>query len=249
MVWQQATTGKPPRLAENELHLWHLPLELNAADTVQAIKMLNATQRDKYHRRATEELQKAYLAGRFHLLTLLAAYNSVEPLDLQLSYGRLNKPYLDPNPQNIEFNFTDTTTDQGASALLAFTKTHAVGVDIEALTRRSNFAAIVARRFSAAETAYVTAGDGEIDAQRFLAYWTRKEAFGKATGRGINFKMQDMDLASPGSFELNFTSDHQPGLPFRLQQIQLGTDFIASVVHASHQPLTIKSFKSANHWP
>ncbi|NNC99819.1 MAG: 4'-phosphopantetheinyl transferase superfamily protein [Gammaproteobacteria bacterium] len=247
--WQSAATDAPPNLEDRQIHLWSLPLHLSDSEVERAKLMLNDTQRDKFARRATPELQNAYLAGRYHLMTLLGAYSRVDPHRLQLSYNRLNKPYLDPNPEDIQFNFTDTITAQGSCGLLAFSRSFALGVDIESLARRSNFAAIVAKRFTAAETDYVTESNGEINAARFLACWTRKEAFGKATGRGINFKMRNIDLASPGSFELDFASDDQPGRPFRLQQFQMGNDFIASLVHEGHQSLPIRAFKSANHIP
>ena len=249
LEWQTAATHAPPRLADNEIHLWYVPLVLSTCDGDQAIGLLNDIQRDKYQRRATPQLRRSYLASRFHLLTLLGAYSKVATEEVQLSYGRLNKPYLNPNPQNIEFNCTDTANDSDGVGLFAFSKANALGVDIEALTRRSNFAAIVARRFSSAETDYVTESNGSINPHRFLAYWTRKEAYGKASGKGINFSMRDMDLASPDSFELNFHSDDRPSLPFRLQQIEIDRDFIASVAHAGHHPLAIKAFRLANQIP
>jgi 4'-phosphopantetheinyl transferase len=176
-------------------------------------------------------------------MTLLAGYNSWCSEDVKISYSRLNKPYLNPNPLDIQFNFSDTLPSPGDAgkgvALLAFTRSLAVGVDIEFLKRQSNFSAIVAKRFSQAETDYVTEQNRTINARRFLAYWTRKEAYGKAIGQGINFRMRDMDLASPDSFELPFTSADQP---YRLQQVQIGEDLIAAIVHQGHEKVRIKAF-------
>ena len=243
LEWQIADSSSPPSLLENQLHLWFVPLNLDSQQQQNAIELLNDTQRDKYQRRATPALQQAYLAGRYHLMNMLGAYNRISAQQVNLNYSRLNKPYLNPNPGHIQFNFTDTVIDASSVALLAFTRFKAVGVDIESLARRSNFAAIVKKRFSPAETSYVTQDDGSIDARRFLAYWTRKEAYGKATGQGINFKMNEMDLASPNSFDLKFEDKDQPAQPFSLQQIQIGDDLISSVVHQGHRDITIKAFK------
>ncbi|MFT7525136.1 MAG: 4'-phosphopantetheinyl transferase [Arenicella sp.] len=245
LEWQIADSSSPPSLRKNQLHLWFVTLSLDGEQQENAVALLNDTQRDKYHRRATPALKESYLAGRYHLMNILGAYNRVSAQEVKLSYSRLNKPYLNPNPSDIQFNFTDTVIDSSGVALLAFARFKAVGVDIESLTRRSNFSAIVKKRFSVAETNYVTQDDGSIDARRFLAYWTRKEAYGKATGRGINFKMNEMDLASPNSFDLKFEDRDQPAQPFSLQQIQIGDDLISSVVHQGHQNIEIKGFNIA----
>lgn len=245
LEWQIADLSSPPSLLKNQLHLWFVALSLDGEQQEDAMELLNDTQRDKYHRRATPALQESYLAGRYHLMNILGAYNQMPAQEVNLSYSRLNKPYLNPNPSDIQFNFTDTVIDSSGVALLAFARFKAVGVDIESLARRSNFAAIVKRRFSAAETCYVTQDDGSIDARRFLAYWTRKEAYGKATGQGINFNMNEMDLASPNSFDLKFEDTDQPAQPFSLQQIQIGDDLISSVVHQGHQNIEIKGFNIA----
>ena len=249
MHWHPVDLCQPQQLNAQELHLWCLPLSLNGQERTNALSWLNANQRDKFERRLTSKLQQSYLAGRYFMLRLLAAYTDVPPAALQISYSRLNKPYLASDSCKIEFNFSDTVTPDGNIGLFALSRTHAVGVDIESLKRRTNFAPIVAKRFSAAESSYVTNSDGAIDPERFLAYWTRKEAYGKATGKGINFKMRELDLASPASFELDFMSDEKPARPFRLQQIQLQNDYIASVVHETHQALEIKAFMSDAHIP
>ena len=249
MQWAATDLGQSRQLSTQEVHLWCLPLTLDSAERALAISWLNAKQRDKFERRLTPQLQQTYLAGRYFMLRLLSAYTNVHPGSVRISYSRLNKPFLASNHHNIEFNYSDTVTAEGNIGLFALSRTRAVGVDIESLSRRTNFAPIVAKRFSAAESAYVTAPDGEVNAERFLAYWTRKEAYGKATGKGINFTMRELDLASPTRFELDFMSDEKPARPFRLQQIQLQNEYIAALVHETHQPLEINAFMSDAHMP
>ena len=248
-TWHQRAIDKPPTLGQGDVHLWCMPLQLNEAQAAVAMALLNDTQRDKYHRRATVELQNSYLAGRYYLMSLLAAYCGGSANELLLSYSRLNKPYLNPNPGNIQFNYTDTTFMGQSWGLLAITIGRAVGVDIECLSRQSKFTAIVKRRFGLSEIDYVTNEGGAINAQRFLACWTRKEAYGKATGQGINFQMRDMDLASPGKFELEFLTADRPSEEYRLTQIEIGQKLIAAVVVAGYQPFVIRAFNPLNQLP
>jgi 4'-phosphopantetheinyl transferase len=202
---------------------------------------------DRYQRRLTPQSRHAYLAGRFHLLQLLAGYAGISSKEVELGYSRLSKPFLTPNPDSLNFNFSDTTLNDRPFGLFAFAKGVELGVDIEALNRTAQFSAIAAKRFSEKELEYVTDKNGEIDPGRFLSIWTRKEAYGKATGMGINFKMREIDLYQEGGLILNFVDSQQHA--FRLQQIQIREEFISCVVHTGHQPLRIKAFSLPNQAP
>jgi len=237
--WQSAELQRVPSLLKHQLHLWWLPLELTEKQKAHALKLLSELQREKYERRRSDALKEAYLAGRYLLLNLLGAYTNTAPNELELSYTRLSKPFLSNPSQNLQFNFTDTTVNDRSVGVFAFALSHDLGVDIEAKQRRSNFIEIAKRRFTHRELEYVY-DDGKLNSEKFLAIWTRKEAFGKATGQGINFKMNTCDLASDNRHELKFFDDDR--CPWRLLQIELGDDFIASVVHAGHQILSITAF-------
>ncbi len=113
-------------------------------------------------------------------------------------------------------------------------------MDIEALSRRGNLAAIVDRRFSAAEKELVTLSNGDIDPQLALCVWTRKEASGKATGQGINFKMNQRDLVCGKHATLNYYDEQDQ--PWHLTQLQAQNDLIACVVTTGHQSPVINAF-------
>lgn len=247
--WQTVSPLSPLRLRNDELHIWCIKLKLEEHQKETAFRLLSDIQRDKYQRRTTTQLKDAYLASRYYLLKLLAGYSSIKAEQVRLAYSRLNKPYLEPNPNDVEFNFTDTSYQGESTGLFAFTNRRPVGVDIEALSRGANFSAIAAKRFSSAEIAYASDELGSIDPHRFLSIWTRKEAYGKATGKGINFKMRDVDLATNDKFVLDFHDDHAMTKEYRLHQIRINQQLVASVVHEGHQPLAIKAFRSTNHFP
>ena len=244
-TWQKQHQLSELCLKKDELHLWWLPLHLEDEQKEFTYSLLNQRQLDKYHRRAHPQLQSAYLAGRYYLLTLLGAYKKCKPAEIKLNYSRLNKPSLDMGSpvreaEAIEFNFTDTTANNQSYGLFAFCLNNSVGVDIEAMSRTSNFSKIANRRFTEQELAYVKEASGELNPQKCLAIWTRKEAYGKATGKGINFQMNERNLISAEDHEYHFNDEQKD---WRLLQIQPEKDFIACVVHETHQPLSIKAFK------
>jgi len=247
--WQIAKEGEIPELQHNEVHLWHLPLELDQQQQERALSFLSDIQHDRYARRRTEH-KASYLAGRYYLLTILAAYSRCKPEQVLLSYTRMNKPFLTDTSAELYFNFTDTRFsidgarrnkgEQTSAGLFAFSRAGELGVDIEALSRRSNFKAIVESRFSKAEQQLVTETDGRINPELFLAIWTRKEASGKATGQGINFKMNERELIQGHQAQLNYVDEKQQ--PWRLTQLRLNKELIGCVAHAGHQDLPIKAF-------
>lgn len=236
--WSDASLSSFPSLGENELHIWWLPLQLDYSQSETALNLLSDIQRDKYHRRSSEQLRQNYLAGRYFLLNLLGAYAQKCPNEIRLSYSRLNKPSVSDSTIGLEFNFTDTE----GFGVFVFTKHRQVGVDIESLYRKSNFKAIAERRFTQQELDYVYQ-DGELNTQRCLCIWTRKEAFGKATGMGINFQMNQRNLyGGRARGEHRFEDEH--GVKWRCLQLQLGKSFISSVVHEQHTELELKAFRS-----
>ena len=250
-VWQKLEHETHPALAETEIHLWCLPLKLSSIQQEKALTLLSDIQKDRYSRRKTTELKQSYLAGRYYLLNLLSHYTATPANEILLSYSRLNKPSLLDRKSNIEFNFTDTSTlhsqdptKKSSYGLFAFCKKHSIGVDVESLDRKANFAAISADRFSKEEQQYVADESGGVSPQRCLAIWTRKEAFGKAIGKGINFKMNALNLNSPNNFKLNFTSHNDE---WRLIQLQLSDSLISCVAHQSHKNLDVVAFNSAEH--
>jgi len=242
--WHFIKENKPPQLSNSELHLWWLTLNISEKQKAFTLTILNERQRDKFERRTTKTAKDAYLAGRYYLFTLLAHYSNCEPGNITLSYSRLKKPSLidsraDKDSGKIHFNFTDTSVNNKIYGLFAFCRDREIGVDLESLSRDGAFQKIARRRFTKDEIKYVSDESGTFNRQRSLAIWTRKEAYGKAIGQGINFQMNQRNLVGKDVFEYNFNDGQDD---WRLLQLQPNPDFIASVVHQGHQELEIKAF-------
>ncbi|MCG8518629.1 MAG: 4'-phosphopantetheinyl transferase superfamily protein [Pseudomonadales bacterium] len=70
-----------------------------------------------------------------------------------------------------------------------------LGIDLEPLGRHSRWRRVVQRWFSESEQAWLLA---EQDASAFLRCWTLKEAWLKATGRGIAGNLQTLEIDADG---------------------------------------------------
>jgi 4'-phosphopantetheinyl transferase len=82
-----------------------------------------------------------------------------------------------------------------------------VGLDLEPKARRPEWQKVVARWFSSQEQTWLLAAN---DSDAFLKVWTLKEAWLKATGRGIANNLRTLDITA--GFELR---GDRPGEPWR----------------------------------
>jgi 4'-phosphopantetheinyl transferase len=82
-----------------------------------------------------------------------------------------------------------------------------IGLDLEPIARNPQWQKVVSRWFSPPETAWLLAAN---DSEAFLKVWTLKEAWLKATGRGIANNLKTLTITA--DFEL---SGDRPGEPWR----------------------------------
>jgi 4'-phosphopantetheinyl transferase len=134
--------------------------------------------------------RRRFIAARAALRAVLAGYLGQHPRKIQFLYGEHGKPHLD-DPPPLEFNLAHS----GELALIAVTGTHAVGVDVE--LERDNVAdeGIAERFFSASEVAALHSLPTEQRQAAFFRCWTRKEAFLKATGKGLSFGLDQFSVS------------------------------------------------------
>ncbi|WP_026879515.1 4'-phosphopantetheinyl transferase superfamily protein [Ignatzschineria larvae DSM 13226] len=136
--------------------------------------------------------QISYLLSRALLLHVLQNYYDFKILP-ELAYSAHGKPYFPTC--NISFNLTHTDQFLG---LLITRGNHPLGIDIETIKPRRNFAGLLQKTFSITEIQWIL-GLTEQPAlplqknltlspeaiERFFLLWSAKEAYLKADGRGL----------------------------------------------------------------
>ena len=98
-------------------------------------------------------------------------------------------PYL-PDHGDLWFSFSACAT----GFLGAWSSTHAVGVDIEDLSRDLDAASLADRYFTESEAKLVRARVGAAQLHIFLQYWTLKEAALKSIGEGLPFGLDAFEF-------------------------------------------------------
>jgi 4'-phosphopantetheinyl transferase len=186
--------GAPESLAADTLHVWVASLDRPVAAVDQLRQLLASDERRRSDRFRFELDRARFIVGRGLLRILLGRYLAMAPSDVRFEYGVNDKPLLaHPGPW---FNLSHS----GPLALYAITEIGEVGVDVERLGGPDLGRERIAERFfSQAEVAALRALPVRVQANAFLACWTRKEAFIKARGDGLSLPLDSFDVSlKPG---------------------------------------------------
>ena len=140
-----------------------------------------------------ERDQKRFIVARGILRKILGRYLEMNPHKLRFEYTSHGKPVLATNSgyDTLRFNLSHS----GAFALYAVTRGRNIGIDIERVRDDIDVEQIARRYFSQGEISSLERIHKNKRSGVFFQYWTRKEAFIKATGEGISFPMEQCDVS------------------------------------------------------
>jgi 4'-phosphopantetheinyl transferase len=164
---------------------------------------------------------------RASLRNLLARELGRRPEEIVLSVGPHGKPRLDDSSAGVRFNLSHSA----GRALIAIARDAEVGVDLEEIKPRPDRDRVARRVFTEAEREAVAVG-GE---DAFYRHWVAKEAFVKATGRGVeSLRSFEVLLEGPGGARLNHVGgDPAEAARWTLAPLDVGPRFAAAVVVAA----------------
>jgi 4'-phosphopantetheinyl transferase len=176
--------------------------------------------------RAPEGRNRAVVT-RASLRRLLARELGRKPEEIAFAVGPHGKPRLDDSSTGVRFNLSHSA----GLALIAIARGVEVGVDLEEIRPRSDLRGVARRVFTQAEREAVEVG-GEI---AFYRHWVAKEAFVKATGRGIeSLRSFEVLLEGPGGARLNHVGgDPAEAARWTLATLDVDPRFAAAVVAAA----------------
>lgn len=167
-------------LDEDEVHLWWFDLDLASVELTKIEKLLSQDEVERAARFRTEKLRNRYVAGRGMVRNVLGRYLGKGPELISFSYGPHGKPAL-CNGRQLEFNLSHSAN----KAILAVAR-QPVGVDLELIRTDLDVDGMASLVFTNEEQAKLTTAVDEERFRYFFTNWVRKEAFMKATGRGIS---------------------------------------------------------------
>jgi len=197
-------------IGEVNLNHWQT---LNAAEQAHAATFKNPLLRNRY------------ITVRGSLRQVLAQKLAIAPEVIEISKAEHGKPYLADYPE-LAFNLSHSAD----TWVIAVGWRCRLGVDIEIAKPRSNLAALVEKCFAEPEAAYWHRLPEAEQTAAFYRFWTRKEAFVKATGRGIALGLNRCVLnpGKPTKF-LSVPEEFAPASKWRVQDLELGQGFCGAL--------------------
>jgi 4'-phosphopantetheinyl transferase len=192
-------------LGPHDVHVWCRTT--GDGDTLDAretdLSDLSSDERARCARFAFARDRRDFAAAHALLRTRLSQYADVGPA--AWTFGALpgGKPFiLSPSgAPTLAFNLSHT---HGFVAC-AIAAGGEVGIDVESVDRATDGRRIAARYFSKAERDWLDACDPRERAIRFIEHWTLKEAYLKAIGRGLSYRLNAFGFAFEGERHIRFS--------------------------------------------
>jgi 4'-phosphopantetheinyl transferase len=186
-----------PDLARREIHVWCASLATDEATLHRLESTLADQERERARRFIFARDRDRYIAARGILRDLLGKYLGCAPQSIELVYGPNGKPALASAASRpaICFNLSHSH----GVAVVAIGQEREVGIDVELIRAEFASEAIAKRYFSAKEIDELSSLPAELRAEGFFLCWTRKEAYIKAKGDGLQIPLDSFDVSlSPG---------------------------------------------------
>ena len=217
-------------LGTEEVHVWCAALDGMVCELTPLAETLSACERKRAERFQFDRDRTRFIARRGLLRALLGRYLRADPAQIEFCYEARGKPSPVGNVAGEVIHFNLSHSD--GLALFAFTRTHALGVDVERVRPIPEMDQVTARFFSERENVMLNALTAEQRIEAFFNCWTRKEAYLKATGEGIADALPQIEVTlAPGKPAqlLNVSGDLQAGSHWSLLPLSPAAGFVAAI--------------------
>lgn len=191
---ENQASSAPIHLGDTEVHVWHVGLDDAVDIGSPRARMLSAEERGRAESFVMQIHRRRYLAAHLNLRHILSRYLGISPASVQLAESVTGKPELTPR-SSLRFNMTHSRD----RALYAVTRAREVGIDLEWVDSTVDVLGTARVLFFEPELAALEVVAVEERIATFFSVWTRKEAYVKATGRGLAVRLAEFDVAvAPG---------------------------------------------------
>jgi 4'-phosphopantetheinyl transferase len=223
-------------LPDGGVHLWFaFPDEWKDPILIESARCIlgdeEMTRMEGFH---FPEHRHLYLVSHVLLRMTLSRYSDLLPNMWRFTNNDHGKPRIDPDTGSIPLRFSLSHT-KGLS-VVGVTKEGEIGADAEQADRSVKAAELSRRFFSPEETAALEKlPPGRLQAQ-FPLYWTLKEAYIKALGRGLSHPLDSFSFRLTGErpHRIGFASEEpQDAEKWRFALIAPRSQSVAALCVAS----------------
>jgi 4'-phosphopantetheinyl transferase len=195
-----------PALESDEIHIWRAALSVDQTRLERLESTLAYDERGRAARFIFARDRDHFIAARGILRDTLGGYLHCAPQNIGFSYGPCGKPMVAGGNSAMAVSFN--LSHSHGLAVIAIGRQREVGIDVELL--RPEFAGqeIAERYFSENEIDELNRLPTELRTEGFFLCWTRKEAYIKARGDGLQVPLDSFSVSlSPGDLPTLSSAD------------------------------------------
>jgi len=222
--WNVAPGGLKP--ADGVVHVFSAPLDLSAMRLKELAQWLSDDEWERARRFHLERDHRRFIAGRGTLREILGALLDAEPAGLKFSYGKFGKPQIAAPVAAHSLHFNVAHSD--SIAVYAIAK-HELGVDVERIRALDETEKIATRFFSPREKNCLQALAEDQRQEAFFNCWTRKEAYLKAIGAGLDDSLSQIEVSLTPGEAAELLSTPEDSRPWQLHSLNPAADFVAAL--------------------
>ncbi len=225
-----------------EIHVWHAALDRDEKTLAQLESSLSPEEKTRAGRFHFVNDRNRFVAARGQLRELLGKYLQQAPASLEFSYGKHGKPFL--SGENASSGLGFNLSHSASLAVYAIAEGRNLGIDVEHVRPESAGEDIARRFFSAREVSDLQSLPAEARVEGFFHCWTRKEAYLKATGMGLQIALDSFAVNLLPEKPVQFLSGVEPR--WHLAAYHPAEGYVAAVVYDG-APCSLKYFPFDSH--
>jgi 4'-phosphopantetheinyl transferase len=187
----------------DEVHLWLVFQEEAELPALLARyrEIIPEDERASTDRFYFESGRRQHLITRALVRTVLSRYCDIPAEDWRFVRDAHGRPHVAPDQQVPGLPAFNLSHTRGLIAC-AVTGAAAIGADVEHVHDRTPSLDVADRYFAASESAALRALPPEAQTDRFFHYWTLKESYIKARGKGLSIPLAEFAFDFAGAHRL-----------------------------------------------
>jgi 4'-phosphopantetheinyl transferase len=220
----------PLGLDDCVVDIWRADLEVHPLELNRLQNSLSPDELDRAARLHFARDRRRFIVARAILRDILARYLDQPPAELRFSYSAHGKPSLarNWNSAGLRFNMSHASS----LAVYAIACNREVGIDVERIEPKWAVWEIADKFFTPNETATLRSLPANLLSEAFFNCWTRKEAYVKARGAGLQIALHSFEVSLAPGEQPRFLSEGEVG--WSLKCILLDHDYVAAIAVEGH---------------
>lgn len=213
-------------LHNGEVHVWSALLDESQESLSAYAGLLTEDEMRRASNYVFRRDQTHLILSRGILRELLGGYLSAPGKSIQIRSAAGGKPAIVPEVHNMDLRFN--LSHSHGFAVFAFSIGRELGVDAEFIREDVEVDQIAQRYFSNAEREELRSLKAADRARAFFLCWTRKEAYVKARGKGLEIPLDSFSVTLTPGAQARLTSEDADR--WSLHSLELATGWASALV-------------------